>query len=236
MLQVDRVIAITPQIFSLCFKGVPAHKLSLVSKQLKTMFVDLEEIVCTFDRISLFFTHPQTVAKISSKMEGFTFLFSDEEAAVIWELPICFDSVFAEDLSTYFNWDSEKVTQYRESFLSLSYRLVFYGFLPGFAYFSGLPKLLHLNRKAVPSSAIAQGSVAVGGEQLGIYPQSSPGGWQIIGHCPVPLINYTQSPNIFMSPGDTVRFRAIDDKELNTIVDQIKNKVYQPKQLPNDHR
>lgn len=80
------------------------------------------------------------------------------------------------------------------------YRVAFLGFMPGFAYLSGLPAALETPRLAVPRKAVPAGSVAIGGAQTGIYPAASPGGWRIIGHTDLKL-----DPD-WIAPGGRVRF------------------------------
>ncbi len=84
------------------------------------------------------------------------------------------------------------------------------GFLPGFLYLGGLPKQLHMNRKEKPRLHVAKGSVAIGGEQTGIYPMASPGGWQIIGRTPLTLFDLSLDNPTPIKQGDNIQFYAID--------------------------
>ena len=86
------------------------------------------------------------------------------------------------------------------------------GFLPGFLYLGGLDKRLFFPRRSVVKRLVPKGSVAIGGSQTGIYPQESPGGWNIIGRTPIQLFDTNlDSPSPF-SVGDTMRFVSIDDE------------------------
>lgn len=82
------------------------------------------------------------------------------------------------------------------------YLIYFLGFLPGFPYLGGLNPRLHLPRLAQPKQNVAAGSVAIGGQQTGIYPQQSPGGWHVIGHTDFELL-----PTPFAA-GDRIKFIA----------------------------
>jgi len=82
------------------------------------------------------------------------------------------------------------------------YLIYFLGFLPGFPYLGGLNPRLHLPRLAQPKQSIDAGSVAIGGQQTGIYPQQSPGGWHVIGHTDFELL-----PTPFAA-GDRIKFIA----------------------------
>lgn len=236
MLQVDRLIRITPQLFSLCIKNASLHNLSVISIQLKEVFSDIQEIVCTFDRINLFFNCSKTTVEVQEKLDGFEFSIENSLPSSVWELPICFDPSLGEDLLSYFDGNEKKVRRYHKTFLSLEFHLVFYGFLPGFCYLSGLPSHMHLDRKSTPIPNMPKGAVAVGGEQLGIYPQSSPGGWQIVGHCPVPWINFEQLPAVFALPGDVVSFKEIGIEEYHLFIEQLSKGNYKPQKRSNDYR
>lgn len=87
-----------------------------------------------------------------------------------------------------------------------SYTVYFVGFKPGFAYLGGLDARLHMPRHAEPRLNVPAGSVAIGGEQTGIYPSASPGGWQLIGLCDARMFDPTREPASLLEPGDQVRF------------------------------
>lgn len=86
------------------------------------------------------------------------------------------------------------------------YTVYFLGFQPGFAYMGGLPQRLNTPRRAEPRIAVPSGSIGIGGSQTGIYPSTSPGGWQLIAWTPVCLFNPNNVPASLLGPGDIVRF------------------------------
>jgi len=86
------------------------------------------------------------------------------------------------------------------------YIVYFIGFMPGFAYMGGLDPALATPRQDEPRLSIPAGSVGIGGEQTGIYPLASPGGWQLIGRTVLPLFDPGQTPPTLLRPGDRVRF------------------------------
>lgn len=88
------------------------------------------------------------------------------------------------------------------------YTVAFLGFAPGFPYLLGLDKKLHCARKSSPQVRVRAGSVAIAGEQAGIYPIDSPGGWQCIGRTDRILFDPSQTPATLLKPGDRVRFEA----------------------------
>ncbi len=88
------------------------------------------------------------------------------------------------------------------------YVVYFLGFLPGFAFMGGLPPELATPRRAEPRTAVPARSVGIGGEQTGIYPLVSPGGWQLIGRTSLELFDPKNEPPTLLRPGDRVRFVA----------------------------
>jgi len=80
------------------------------------------------------------------------------------------------------------------------------GFLPGFAFMGGLPRELATPRRAEPRMAVPARSVGIGGEQTGIYPLVSPGGWQLIGRTSLEMFDPTAAEPTRLRPGDRVRF------------------------------
>jgi KipI family sensor histidine kinase inhibitor len=88
------------------------------------------------------------------------------------------------------------------------YLVAFLGFAPGFPYLVGLDPALHVPRRATPRTAVPAGSVGLAGPQTGIYPQTTPGGWQLIGRTDVVLFDASREPPALLAPGDRLRFLA----------------------------
>lgn len=84
----------------------------------------------------------------------------------------------------------------------------FVGFAPGFAYLSGGDPRLRVPRRATPRPSVPAGSVGLAGDFSGVYPRSSPGGWQLIGHTDVDLFDVDRNPPALLQPGMQVRFEA----------------------------
>lgn len=86
------------------------------------------------------------------------------------------------------------------------YRVHFVGFSPGFPYLGGMDPTLATPRRSTPRSRVPAGSVGIGGEQTGVYPQDSPGGWNLIGRTNLRLFDPDADPPCLLLPGDRVRF------------------------------
>jgi len=82
------------------------------------------------------------------------------------------------------------------------------GFLPGFAFMGGLPPELATPRRAEPRTSVPARSIGIGGEQTGIYPLASPGGWNIIGRTPLEIFDPNAKEPTLLRAGDRVRFVA----------------------------
>ena len=87
-----------------------------------------------------------------------------------------------------------------------TYDVAFCGFMPGFAYLAGVPPVLAVPRHATPQAQVPAGAVGLAGEFTGIYPRSSPGGWQIIGHTDLLMWDPSRQPPALLGPGTRVRF------------------------------
>ena len=88
--------------------------------------------------------------------------------------------------------------------------MAFGGFAPGFAYLEGGDPRLTVPRLATPRTLVPAGSVGLAGGYSGIYPRSSPGGWQLIGHTDVALWDVDREPAALLRPGWWVQFVAAD--------------------------
>ncbi|MCO5723437.1 5-oxoprolinase subunit PxpB [Robiginitalea marina] len=134
-------------------------------------------------------------------------------SARCWELPVCYDPPFAPDLEEVARILNTTEPDLVRSHTAQPYRVFGIGFLPGFLYLGGVPETLRLPRRDHPRLRVPAGAVGLADRQTGIYPQESPGGWHLIGNCPVPLFNPEAQPPCFISPGDQVRFRAVSPAE-----------------------
>ncbi len=95
---------------------------------------------------------------------------------------------------------------------SVIYRVYLIGFLPGFPYLGGVPPAIRVPRLAEPRKRVPAGSVAIAGQQAGVYPLESPGGWRILGRTPRRLFDPARPEPCLLAPGDRVRFVPIDDQ------------------------
>ncbi|WP_431157574.1 5-oxoprolinase subunit PxpB [Winogradskyella poriferorum] len=144
----------------------------------------------------------------------------------LWEIPVCYDQTFGVDLESFSKAKALSVSEIIRRHTSAIYTVYFTGFLPGFLYLGGLDEKLHLDRKKSPSLSVKKGAVAIGGNQTGIYPQDSPGGWHIIGNSPIELFDPHNSPPCQIQAGDKLKFKAVDLSEYDAIKNAIVSNSY----------
>ncbi len=132
-------------------------------------------------------------------------------------IPVCYDEEFGndlEELSEQLRLTKEKIIQLHSS---VSYKVFMTGFTPGFAYMGILDPQLFTKRKAKPRLTVAEGSVAIAGSQTGIYPMSTPGGWNIIGRTPLKIFNRLKENPFLLKAGDEVQFVSITKEEFTNL-------------------
>lgn len=129
------------------------------------------------------------------------------------EIPVCYGGIYGEDLeyvAKHANMTTEEVIRIHSG---REYRIYMLGFLPGFPYLGGMDERLATPRLSSPRTKIPAGSVGIGGSQTGIYPVSSPGGWQLIGRTPVTLFSSGKGGTLPYEAGDRIRFVPISEEE-----------------------
>ncbi|KAB8206582.1 allophanate hydrolase subunit 2-domain-containing protein [Aspergillus parasiticus] len=124
------------------------------------------------------------------------------------EIPVRYDGADLENIAKLTGLDvKEVIRRHKES----QFTVAFCGFAPGFSYLNGGDPALFVPRHQTPRTRIPAGSVALAGPFSGIYPQSSPGGWQLIGTTSVKMWDTNRSPSALLQPGYRVKFVEVDD-------------------------
>ncbi|MEM6394764.1 MAG: 5-oxoprolinase subunit PxpB [Bacteroidota bacterium] len=129
------------------------------------------------------------------------------------KLPVCYGGEFGPDLKEIaekLRLTTRKIIQLHQA---TTYRVYQLGYRPGFAFLGLTDSKLEIGRRDSPRAKVPAGSVGLAGRQTGIYPSESPGGWQIIGRCPWPMIDTNVKPFSRLQAGDSVEFFAIKPKE-----------------------
>jgi KipI family sensor histidine kinase inhibitor len=119
------------------------------------------------------------------------------------EIPVSYDGEDLPEVASLTGLEPEEVVRRHTA---PEYTVAFLGFSPGFPYLVGLDPALEVPRRDTPRTSIPAGSVGLAGNQTGIYPTASPGGWQLIGHTEVTLFDPTRDPPALLAPGTRLRF------------------------------
>lgn len=143
-------------------------------------------------------------AFVERSLENVTVLAKEDGSTI--EIPVSFADDAALDLKEVSTLKGVSPDEYIDIFLSQCYRVYMIGFLPGFAYMGEVDERIAVPRKATPRLEVPKGSVGIAGSQTGIYPTTSPGGWQIIGRTSVEMFTPDGVTPCHLQAGDTVRF------------------------------
>jgi inhibitor of KinA len=142
----------------------------------------------------------------------------------LWQLPVCYGDQIAtcgpdlEALAEACDLTPAEVVRLHSTG---TYEVYMLGFLPGFPFMGDLPEVLSRPRRSEPRTRVPAGSVATAGTLTAIYPWESPGGWHLIGACPVPLFSVAWPQAALLLPGDRVCWRVIDAAEYHSLSDQM---------------
>lgn len=181
---------------------------------------------------SLLITYSVAIENINNEVSTLESLYLSQKPTKkrpykLWKIPVCYDQDFAIDL----NEISGQKKLSKEDIIRLHsdafYTVYFIGFLPGFLYMAGLDERLACPRKSTPRQHIGKGSVAIGGNQTGIYPNESPGGWNIIGNTPISFFDASKEIPCFAKAGDKIQFVSISKMEYHNISTLVEAGVYQ---------
>ncbi|WP_237065385.1 5-oxoprolinase subunit PxpB [Microbulbifer guangxiensis] len=127
------------------------------------------------------------------------------------ELPVFYGREVAPDLQRVAEFAGRTVEEVVRLHSETEFRVYALGFRPGFAYMGETPELLRVPRLDTPRRRVPMGAVAIAGPQAAVYPCESPGGWNLIGRCPVALFDRREDPpRVLLQVGDRVRFTPVD--------------------------
>lgn len=127
-----------------------------------------------------------------------------------FEIPVHYTGEDLKALSKELSLSESKIIEIHSSKI---YTVFFLGFQPGFPYLGTLPPSLHVPRLSSPRVKVPAGSVAIAGQQTGIYPEESPGGWRLLGRTPIVLFDPKRNLPATLQMGDHVRFYPITLEE-----------------------
>ena len=173
---------------------------------------EIIDIVPAYNSLAIFFDADNLELEfISSKVNSIFNLpvQADVEDSIV-EIPVCYDEEFGTDIKEICEYRNISVKELILLHSRNVYRVYFLGFLPGFMYLGDLDLRIQFPRRKTPRALVPAGAVGIGGNQTGIYPIQSPGGWNLIGRCPLNLWDIRKSVPSRIRAGDQIQFVEID--------------------------
>ena len=137
--------------------------------------------------------------------------------AAEWLIPVCYEAEFAADLAEIAARTGFTTAQVVARHVVAVYTAFAVGSFPGLPYLGGLDPALEMPRRVPPRVVVPAGSVAIALTMSNIYPQATPGGWNILGRTPVPIFDAAWDRPSLLSPGDVVRHRAMSGVEYDAL-------------------
>ncbi len=134
---------------------------------------------------------------------------TDASAGETITLPVFYHPEAGEDLESLAASAGLSVEQVIELHSGCEYRVYAIGFAPGFAYLGQVDERIAAPRLATPRQKVPRGAVAIADRQTAVYPAQSPGGWNLIGRCPVRMFDPGAQPHMPVAVGDRVRFEPV---------------------------
>lgn len=147
---------------------------------------------------------------VASTAEG------DIDEGPLKEVPVCYGGVFGPDLDDVARFGNCSVEEVIAAHLGREYRVYVVGFVPGWAYMAAVDERIAAPRRSSPRVKVPPGSLGIAAIQTGIYPAETPGGWNLIGRCPIKPYDPSREQPFLLEAGDRVRFRRISESEYRT--------------------
>ena len=180
-------------------------------KKLKEKFSFIIDIVPTFSSVAVYFAHDIDILHYKKLIEDFInnqsnliFKKGNDDIGVLHTIHVKYKGKDLQRVAEEKKLNNKELIDIHTNKI---YIVKFLGFVPGFAYLGSLDKRISLPRKINPDKNVPKGSVAIAENYTAIYPVTSPGGWNIIGHTNYEMIN--EKFSIKLKPGDKVKFVSI---------------------------
>lgn len=198
----------------------------LISKEFEGEVI---ETVPAYHSLAVYLYEEVDVSEFIDKLKKIAEVQTRREPKIknVITVPVCYKTALAPDLSELADSHGLTTSEVIELHTQPLYKVYFLGFLPGFPYLGGLDKKLFTARKSSPRKLVEKGSVGIGGAQTGIYTSDSPGGWNIIGRCPLDFFSSKKSPYCLLRQGDYIKFKSISRKKFIKIEEEIAEGNYQ---------
>jgi inhibitor of KinA len=184
-------------------------------------FKGLLDCVPAYSSLSIYYEadckREELISYLQERIESSKALLNDQSSREIIQIPVCYDPLLGMDQKFVCDHLQLSLEQLIEQHTGNIFRVYMIGFIPGFPYMGILPEGWQIPRKQTPALKIPAGSVALAGQQTGIYPAEVPGGWQVIGRTPLKIFDTLREPSCMLKAGDQVKFESISLNEFNSL-------------------
>ena len=210
---------------------VAAAEQALDAARARGQLPGVVETVPTFRSLTVLYDPLATTrAELAPRLRALLAEAGDAPAAAArhWRLPVCYGGEFGADLEAVAaatGLSPEAVVQQHAATCFTVYML---GFMPGFPFMGQLTEALSVPRRREPRVRVPAGSVAITGPLSCIYPWESPGGWNLLGRCPVPLFNAEAVTPVLLAPGDRIQFEPVSADRLAVLEADLRAGRLQP--------
>jgi KipI family sensor histidine kinase inhibitor len=180
---------------------------------------EIIELVPSYGSIMVVFNllkynHRQIRQKLCSLLAGINTLAEDNSHKTkLIELPVYYSTEVGPELNLIAEQAKLSIKEVIDLHQGQEYLVYAIGFAPGFAYLGDVDRRLAIPRRSSPRLKVPKGAVAIADRQTAVYPEVTPGGWNLIGLCPVSMFDVNASPQMLVKVGDKVKFKAINKAE-----------------------
>lgn len=224
--------------FGKCIDDETNNQVHALSDYLKKRDIKgIRETLPTYRSLMVFYNSPETdFFKLSKIIRDYK-PFQDKNYKKVRKkliVPCCYGGTFGPDLkemSNILGIAQEEIIRIHEK---ADYKIYMLGFLPGFVYLGGLDERISIPRLDTPRIKIPARSVGIGGNQTGVYPISSPGGWRLIGRTPLDFYNPKNKNPILCKAGEYIGFVSIKESEYEAIRNDIRSGIFKPEYFISD--
>ena len=206
-------------------KNIRAFKIAVE----KSGIEGIVETVPTY-RSLLVYYKPEIISfrEISEKFEELMGSLDNIEIPppTVIEIPVLYGGEMGPDIQNVAEHNGKTVEEVIQIHTSEEYLIYMIGFIAGFPYLGGMSKEIATPRLKSPRVKIDGGSVGIAGEQTGVYPVDSPGGWQLIGRTPLKLYDAEREKPVLLEAGQYIKFKSVTPEEYDAILKAVEDGSY----------
>jgi KipI family sensor histidine kinase inhibitor len=209
-------------------REVHAKVQALYSTIHDAMILGVEELVPTYRSVSVYY-NPSVIRQddLKLKINDLVIAPTGSTRGRNFGVPVLYGGDYGPDLEFVAAYNNLPIKEVISIHTQNDYLVHMMGFAPGFAYLGGVSERITAPRLETPRIVIPAGSVGIADAQTGVYPQDSPGGWQLIGRTPLKFFNPHRDPPVFLDAGDYIHFHAIEQEEYIQIEELVAAGLYE---------